>query len=680
MPYSRITVNIGDAAAGKKRYEYMDGKQYLVVPGTIQTEGVHEGSQGKLLYPGSELGKFPGVWNAKPAVVYHPTANGDGVSACDPVILETQGVGILLKTDCQPTDNKLKTEFWLDENKLRRLAPSTHKSLSENKAVQVSTGLWHDLEATAGVWNGQKYDGIVRNIRPDHVAILPDQQGADKGTGLLVNAADHGLSHNDIKDHLHREHNGASESWESGLPYSERAHIHDVFPKHVVYEKGGKHFKRGYKVKDSKAKFDGEPEEVTRQTTYVTANGEALVRNSDDSGPVKVITKPKIGEMSQEMQRQQFQKNLAEHLAGDQQGGEWGGWVQDVLANHVVWSKDGKLFRLPYTYDNDKIGFAGEPEEVTKHETAGVSEYRRKVGTDGTMSPVSINFEVPGTTINFSLTQREPPMPLTPEQIQAAGNKMFGMLTKTLKVNPADAQKMVQNAIHQGAHELIHEATKHMEAHNAPDKSDSQTRSNAAGARKQEVDKMIGSGKYREEDRQFLSNLPDDDWESIKSNAIKGATQPIVPYSYAGIGDRSNAHTANQSPVDQFLATVPPELQSLLRNSLSMYGQRKAQLIKLITNAKGNRFTELQLKDMLPEALEAIASLIPQPTQNADSYNAQAIEDQLLANNYGGQASTPMFVMPNQSDAAQQTQNQQNQNILPLPDFAWSDKPVQDRA
>ena len=55
------------------RHDRMEGREYLVAPMAMITEGVHNGSQGPLYYPWDELSKFPQVWNMKPVVVYHPS-------------------------------------------------------------------------------------------------------------------------------------------------------------------------------------------------------------------------------------------------------------------------------------------------------------------------------------------------------------------------------------------------------------------------------------------------------------------------------------------------------------------------------------------------------------------------------------------------------------------------------
>ena len=75
-----ITANL---KASSLRYDEMEGREYVVCPMVMLTEGVHRGSNGPLYYPKGELSKTPAVWNYKPVVVYHPTMNGKPISACD---------------------------------------------------------------------------------------------------------------------------------------------------------------------------------------------------------------------------------------------------------------------------------------------------------------------------------------------------------------------------------------------------------------------------------------------------------------------------------------------------------------------------------------------------------------------------------------------------------------------
>lgn len=626
--YSRMTLNLSKTA--KPRYETLEGKQYLVVPAVSLTEGVWQGSEGPLLYNKASLAKNPLAWNHKPVVVYHPTLNGEGISACEPAIIEHYRCGFIFNT---AYDGRLKKELWIDEAKANQIDPRVVQSIQNGQTMEVSTGLYHEGDKTPGVFNGKPYNETVINMFPDHLAILPDEKGACSvadGAGTLRNAAAAGeTSYEDIREQLR--------NLIRQTPYG-YAYICDVFPKYCIFERDDKCYKQGYKLKSGKVTLDGEPEEVRKLTSYVTANtrvqiqhpvyvtmnGRVLVNDEEHQGPLR-LPKPNVGELDEVKKRQQVEAALKEHYSGVQQEGDWGGWVTDLVANYVIWSKDGKHFRLPYTYDDDKISFDGEPEEVER-----VTEYRAKTQTpvDGTQSPY------PKVSINMA------------------------------------TRPTVANTIHQGAHHLVHDATAHMDAHHPPGgASDSQVRSLAGGGRKEQVNSMISGGHAREEDRSFLEGLPDDHFERVSKYVLKGATQPITPYTYEGVGDRSNAHGSghlslghNQAPtVQNWLVGAPPEIQELIRNGQASLQREKQALIQRITSNRSNVFNPQYLATLGMDMLRGMSAL-------CNTTPAQQTPPTL---NYGGQADVPMFL--DQQALTNNAQGQQQDDaVLAIPQWDFS--------
>ena len=185
----KLITNLG----GLTRWDKMDGKEYLVAPMVMMVEGVLNGSMGPLYYPKEEITKTPVVWNHKPLVVYHPSENGSGVSACSPAVIEKQGIGIIMNTEYDSQNKgivRLKSEAWIDADKANKIDKRIVSNLEAGKMMELSTGLFTDNEAKEGDFNGKKYVAIARNYRPDHLAILPDQVGAcsiKDGAGLLRN-------------------------------------------------------------------------------------------------------------------------------------------------------------------------------------------------------------------------------------------------------------------------------------------------------------------------------------------------------------------------------------------------------------------------------------------------------------------------------------------------------------
>lgn len=151
-------------------------KAHLVVPVVMMVEGVHNGSQGALLHEISELGKFPDSWNGIPVVIYHPTKDDEPVSANSPEIIDTRTVGRVYNTTVE--GKKLKAEVWFDEDKLNSISEDTLLAINESKEIEVSLGMFTENEEKEGEYEGEKYVGIAKNHRPDHLAILPDEKGA----------------------------------------------------------------------------------------------------------------------------------------------------------------------------------------------------------------------------------------------------------------------------------------------------------------------------------------------------------------------------------------------------------------------------------------------------------------------------------------------------------------------
>lgn len=271
-----FTVNL---TKGKKtRIDTLEGKEYLVVPMVMITEGVHDGSNGPLYYPESELSKTPVVWNHKPIVIYHPQINGKGVSACDPIIMETRKVGIILNTHW---DDKLRGEAWLEKEKLNKIDPTILERIERGEVVEVSTGLFTDNdEAASGTWNGKPYVATAKNYRPDHLAILPTGKGAcsvEDGAGLLANEErkrGHPLTErvlnnvasfmdttSAVRKALASKLGKPGQSWDG--------YLEDIYPEVVIFcdEKGL--WSQNYSVDSAGiVSLEGEPVEVNRVTEY----------------------------------------------------------------------------------------------------------------------------------------------------------------------------------------------------------------------------------------------------------------------------------------------------------------------------------------------------------------------------------------------------------------------------
>src|ERR1017187_6232850 len=145
--YTQLTFNLTNAPI---RHETLQGRAYIVAPLAMITEGVHTGSGGPLLYKEVELKKAVQAWNMKPIVVYHPEMNGRGISACDPLVLEKQQVGMVMNT--RWANGKLRAEAWIEEARASAVDDRVVKALENNKMMEVSTGLFTDNVGAPGKW------------------------------------------------------------------------------------------------------------------------------------------------------------------------------------------------------------------------------------------------------------------------------------------------------------------------------------------------------------------------------------------------------------------------------------------------------------------------------------------------------------------------------------------------
>lgn len=289
------------------RNEMLQGREHLVVPMVILTEGVHAGSQGPLLYTNEEMAKLPDIWNSKPVVVYHPEIEGKSVSACDPHILNTRSVGIMLNTKAGA--GALRSEAWLDKALINKVDERISAAVVNKSVMELSTSLFVDNDGVPGNWNGEDYVGKATNFRADHLALLPDKIGAcsvAKGAGFLRNEAQRnpeawaglkqllkkvglgGLISNELSFDNIRSQLCAAVVQKLGLGDSSSMNpggawpwVQDVYSNFFIYEYDGKLFQLSYTATETGVTLGGEqPVEVRQVTEYRTVAG-TFVGNQD---------------------------------------------------------------------------------------------------------------------------------------------------------------------------------------------------------------------------------------------------------------------------------------------------------------------------------------------------------------------------------------------------------------
>jgi len=280
--FQTITLNF---KAAKVRHDRMNGRDHLVVPCVMMTEGVHDGSEGPLLYTEEELKINTRLWNNKPVVVYHPVRNGAPVSACDPDIIDRYGVGVLMNTRWEK--DGLRTECWIEEEKAEQVDNRVLEALNSEQMMEVSTGLFMDVESKEGEWNGEKYHGIALNHLPDHLALLPDKKGAcsiEDGAGLLRNAAKNKDPKSKLAAHYLEIVNELSATdlynklsdlvQEADADQIPGTYVVDVWDPFFIYHdpKGGVWYQK-YKTENDEVKLEGTRQAAEKDTRYKLADG-----------------------------------------------------------------------------------------------------------------------------------------------------------------------------------------------------------------------------------------------------------------------------------------------------------------------------------------------------------------------------------------------------------------------
>jgi hypothetical protein len=321
----------------------MEGKDWLVAPAQMITEGVHNGSDGPIFYPASELAKLPSAWNHMPVVVYHPVENGQSVSARTPEQLTTRKIGVLMNTKWDGKTKKLGTETWLDPMRVAVVDNRVEKAIQENTMMEVSTGLYMTLEKKKGVWNGEEYESIAHELQPDHLALLPDQLGACSiadGAGFLrVNQE----GDNFIDNHM-SEAEGDIYFWVRE-PEEFQEDLHMV----SVSNSGGIRARLG-KLKSSEG---GDAAVVVQSYVF---NAKCWTKDK-----VKTWAKKHKGttnlstiifnEMSHEETRRLLQSAI--------RNTDDDAWVEEVHDKYFIYESDGKLYKQEYTVADGIVSFVG---------------------------------------------------------------------------------------------------------------------------------------------------------------------------------------------------------------------------------------------------------------------------------------------------------------------------------
>lgn len=172
----RLATQAAQMIANRAEQRTLDGRAHLVAPMVALVAGVVNGE----LVTADELAAFAVAWNGRPVPLRHPQdSTGQYISANSPEVIESSVIGQVFGMHVE--GDRLLGEMWLDIEKCERLggdALRTLQRLDAGGVVEVSTAYFCDFEPVEGVFNGKRYTAVQRNLRPDHVALLPDEVGA----------------------------------------------------------------------------------------------------------------------------------------------------------------------------------------------------------------------------------------------------------------------------------------------------------------------------------------------------------------------------------------------------------------------------------------------------------------------------------------------------------------------
>lgn len=168
------------AGASKKTIANVE---YLIVPVVMLRQTVVNGAYVDI----NEL--VPAAWNGVPVTLQHPMEGGKPVSANSPHVLAQWQVGTIFNAKME--GDKLMAEAWIDIAKVITLnQQALLVRLESGEPMDVSTGYFADHTEVRGVYNGKEYVETHQGIKPDHLALLPDVQGAcnwSDGCGVRAN-------------------------------------------------------------------------------------------------------------------------------------------------------------------------------------------------------------------------------------------------------------------------------------------------------------------------------------------------------------------------------------------------------------------------------------------------------------------------------------------------------------
>jgi len=187
------------------RRETLHGDEHVVAPVTL-LQPMHlnvppDWGVDEAYLPSGEARNSAPEWNGTPLTLNHPSQNGVSASANQPQMHDKTVLGRVFNAEW--TGDDLTAEAWFNTSRIRDMGGAAEQALESvlnGATVEVSTG-YRAEQLPAGNYDGKERDAVQGNIRPDHVAVLPNQQGkcsvAD-GCGVGQGVAANDMIHTNV--------------------------------------------------------------------------------------------------------------------------------------------------------------------------------------------------------------------------------------------------------------------------------------------------------------------------------------------------------------------------------------------------------------------------------------------------------------------------------------------------
>lgn len=185
-----------DGADGEIRRATFNDAEHVVAPAVAARAMELNGGY----VPQSEWTKSAPAWNGTPVTLSHPTDDdGRPVLANMPDVAEQSWLGRFFNVQAANDGETLEGDVWLNVDRASELgddAQSVVDNVEAGEPVDVSTAYFAD-RLESGEYDGEQREAVVGNLRPEHLAVLPNDEGkcsVEDGCGVptppSANAAD----------------------------------------------------------------------------------------------------------------------------------------------------------------------------------------------------------------------------------------------------------------------------------------------------------------------------------------------------------------------------------------------------------------------------------------------------------------------------------------------------------